>query len=281
MSSLPKILTGFREIAADYDALICDVWGVLHNGARAHEAACAALRTFRIERGKVVLLSNAPRPAKDLEGQFARFGVPTDCYDAIVTSGEAARDDLAKRTRNGRLKMLHLGPERDRGVFEGLDIECVDAEHAEIVLCTGLFQDDVETPDDYVDSLAELKARGLTMICANPDLLVQRGGELVYCAGALAGAYEEIGGNVVYYGKPHRPIYDVALAAAGNPKRPLAVGDGLITDIRGANQAGLDAVFIADGVHGEDVEPFTAEHLRDLFRTEDVSAMAAMRALVW
>ncbi len=281
MPAVPTILSGFREIAGDYDALVCDVWGVLHNGAHAFEKACAALRTFRIERGKVVLLSNAPRPAKDLEVQFARYGVPTDCYDAIVTSGEAAREDLAKRTKTGPVRMLHLGPERDRGVFEGLDVTCVEAEEAEVVLCTGLFHDDVETPDDYVDVLAHLKGRGLAMICANPDLLVQRGDELVYCAGALAKAYEDIGGNVVYYGKPYLPIYDVALAAAGNPRRPLAVGDGLITDIRGANGAGLDAVFIADGVHGEDVEPFTAEHLRDLFAKEGVHARAAMRALVW
>ena len=281
MSSPPQILTGFREIAAEYDALVCDVWGVLHNGVKAFEPACEALKTFRAERGRVVLLSNAPRPETDLKSQFAKFGVPHDCYDAIVTSGGAARADLAERAKNGRLRMYHLGPERDRGVFDGLAIDCVDATESEIVLCTGLFDDDVETPDDYSDTLEDLKARGLVMICANPDLVVQRGGVLVYCAGALAEAYEKIGGKVTYYGKPHTPIYKLTLAAAPGARRALAIGDGLKTDIRGANAAGLDALFIGNGIHGEHVEPFTPSHLNTLFASEGVSARAAMRTLVW
>ena len=281
MPSPPQILSGFREIAADYDALVCDVWGVLHNGVTAFAPACDALKTFRAQRGPVVLLSNAPRPENDLKAQFAKFGVPHDCYDAIVTSGGAARADLARRAAKGAVKMFHLGPERDKGVFEGLDVVCVEAKDAQIVLCTGLFDDDVETPDDYADVLADLKARGLEMICANPDLVVQRGGVLVYCAGALAGAYEALGGPVVYYGKPHKPIYALTLAAAPGARRVLAIGDGLKTDIRGANAAGLDALFIGDGIHGEHVEPFTAQHLSTLFASEDVSARAAMRSLAW
>ncbi len=208
MASSPRILSAFREIAYDYDALICDVWGVLHNGEHAFEGACEALKTFRARRGPVVLLSNAPRPVADLEKQFSQFGVPNDCYDAIVTSGAAARNDLEARAQKGTVRFLHLGPERDKGLYDGLDVESVDAAHAEVVLCTGLFDDNVETPDDYVDALAELKTRGLTMLCANPDLVVQRGGELIYCAGALAKAYAEIGGDVVYYGKPYKSIYD-------------------------------------------------------------------------
>ncbi len=281
MSSPPEILSGFREIAADYDALVCDVWGVLHNGVKAFEPACAALKKFRAEHGRVVLLSNAPRPEGDLEKQFEKFGVPHDCYDAIVTSGGAARADLERRTADGTLSMFHLGPERDKGVFEGLDVKCVDAKDAQIVLCTGLFDDDVETPDDYSDMLAALKARNLAMICANPDLVVQRGGILVYCAGALAESYEKIGGEVIYYGKPHTPIYRLTLEAARGAKRALAIGDGLKTDIRGANAAGLDALFIGNGIHGEHVEPFTPAHLNDLFASEGVSARAAMRSLVW
>jgi len=281
MSSSPQILSGFREIAAQYDALVCDVWGVLHNGVKAFAPACDALKRFRAEQGPVVLLSNAPRPEADLKAQFAKFGVPHDCYDAIVTSGIAARADLAGRAEKGRVRMYHLGPERDRGVFEGLAVDCVDLQDSEVALCTGLFDDDVETPDDYSDTLAEMKAHGLVMICANPDFVVQRGGVLVYCAGALAEAYEKIGGKVTYYGKPHAAIYKLTLAAAKGAKHPLAIGDGLKTDIRGANAAGLDALFIGNGIHGEHVEPFTPPHLSELFASEGVSARAAMRTLVW
>ena len=281
MNDEPQLLTHLADIAPKYDALICDIWGVLHNGATAFSAACSALKHFRERHGRVVLLTNAPRPAKDLEDQFRRFGVPLDCFDAIVTSGEAARADLARRSAAVRLAMLHLGPERDRNVFEGLNIALSDHAHAELVLCTGLYNDDHETPEDYAGLLAGLRKRDLVMLCANPDLVVQRGGQLVYCAGALAQAYEEIGGSVVYYGKPHRPIYDAAFATLKGASHMLAIGDGLHTDIRGANAAGIDALFIADGIHGEDVAEFTARHIAELFAETGVHAVAAMRALVW
>lgn len=281
MSAAPQLLTRFRDIAADYDGLICDIWGVLHNGATAFTAACDALKHFRNEHGRVVLLTNAPRPAKDLEEQFRRFGVPLDCFDAIVTSGAAARDDLARRTGNGRFSMLHLGPERDSNIFAGLDIDLSDVAQAKIVLCTGLYHDDTETPDDYRGMLNAMQTRGLVMLCANPDLVVQRGGKLVFCAGALAQAYEKIGGSVVYYGKPHRPIYDAVLSELSDARRLLAIGDGLNTDIEGANAMGIDALFIADGIHGEDVAEFTARHMAELFAEAGVHARAAMRALVW
>ena len=281
MSDEPQLLTHFSELAPEYDALVCDIWGVLHNGATAFAAACEVLKHFRDTLGRVVLLTNAPRPARDLEEQFRRYGVPLDCYDAIVTSGAAARHELARRAARAKLRMLHVGPDRDRNVFEGLHIELGDAEHAQVVLCTGLYHDDTETPDDYADMLAGLSRRGLTMICANPDLVVQRGDTLVYCAGALAEAYERVGGAVVYFGKPHQPIYDVVRAALGDAKRPLAIGDGLLTDIKGANGAGIDALFIADGIHGEDVAEFTGRHMAELFAEAGVHARAAMRALVW
>ena len=281
MENEPQLLTHFSDLAPDYDALVCDIWGVLHNGATAFAAACDALKHFRDRHGRVVLLTNAPRPARDLEEQFRRFGVPLDCFDSIVTSGAAARHELAHRAAGAKLHMLHLGPDRDRNVFEGLNIELSDAEHAQVALCTGLYHDDTETPDDYGELLAGLSRRGLTMLCANPDLVVQRGGTLVYCAGALAEAYERAGGSVVYFGKPHAPIYDVVRAALGDAKRPLAIGDGLLTDIKGANNAGIDALFIADGIHGEDVAEFTGRHMAELFEQAGVHARAAMRALVW
>ena len=278
---VPQLLSHFADIASDYDALVCDIWGVLHNGAAAHAEACAALKLFRQRHGRVVLLSNAPRPAEDLAEQFRRFGVPLDCFDAIVTSGAAARDELARRANTNSLALLHLGPERDRNVFAGLNIELVDIAHAKLVLCTGPYHDDTETPDDYREMLAALRGRGLTMICANPDLVVQRGGKLVYCAGALAQAYETIGGNVVYFGKPHPPIYDAVRAQLQGARRPLAIGDGLATDIKGANLVGIDALFVADGIHGEDVAEFTERHMAELFAAAGVTARAAMRALVW
>jgi len=281
MRDEPRLLTHFADIAPRFDSLICDIWGVLHNGATAFADACSALKHFRDRHGRVVLLTNAPRPAKDLEDQFRRFGVPLDCFDAIVTSGEAARADIAHRCEVARFALFHLGPARDRNVFEGLNVELTDQARAQLVLCTGLFNDESETPDDYADMLAGLRKRGLVMLCANPDLVVQRGGQLVYCAGALAQAYERIGGSVVYYGKPHGPIYQVALARLKGASRTLAIGDGLHTDIKGANDAGIDALFIADGIHGEDVAEFTARHIAELFAGAGVHAVAAMRALVW
>jgi HAD superfamily hydrolase (TIGR01459 family) len=283
MTDAPRPIAGLQEIAAGYDALICDVWGVLHNGARAFPAAIDALRRFRDMHGPVVLLSNAPRPVVDLLDQFETYGVPPDCYDAIVTSGAATQDDLARR---GALALFHLGPERDRGLFAGLTIDCVSPEEAALVLCTGLFDDDTETPEDYRTMLDAMARRGLAMICANPDIVVQRGGRLIYCAGALARAYEAAGGEVIYYGKPHAPIYRPVLAAAaraaGRPvRRPLAIGDGLETDIRGANRVGIDALFIADGIHGEEIGDATQSALAALFANAHVSAAAALRRLVW
>jgi len=279
---MTKIITGLREIAAGHDALVCDVWGVLHNGDKAFAPACEALKTFKNNHGPVILLTNAPRPVKDVEELFVeKYGVPLDCYDAIVTSGVATRDDLAERAKSHRLAMLHLGPERDRGIFEGLNIETVAVDKAEVVMCSGLYDDDTETPDDYAELLGTMKARDLTMICANPDWQVQRGGRLIYCAGAVANAYEKIGGEVIYYGKPKRAIYDYVRAAMKGAKSPLAIGDGLHTDIKGANAAGIAALFIADGVHGEDVTEMTERHLGELFAKAGVHATAAMRALVW
>jgi HAD superfamily hydrolase (TIGR01459 family) len=282
----PVILTGLHEIAQDYDAAFCDVWGVLHDGRSARRPAVEALRRFRKERGPVILLSNAPRPVSDVQKQFAGLGIPHDCYDAILTSGVLAHEDLARRSRKRTVKVLHIGPERDRGVFAGLPVCCVAADEAELVLCTGLFDDDTESPKDYRELLSDLCRRKRPLLCVNPDIVVQRGGQLVYCAGALAHLYEQLGGTSVYYGKPYLPIYDAArkLAAETAGRRELRVlmlGDGLETDIRGANAADLDAVFIADGIHGDDIHELTPASVEKLCSDSGVSAIAAIRALVW
>lgn len=286
MEGFPQELLGLSEIAGDYDALVCDVWGVLHDGRAAHARAVEALRRFRSAYGPVILLSNAPRPVRDLEAQFARIGVPLDCYDAIVTSGVATREALAERAQRATLPILHIGPDRDRGVFEGLPVVCVPLERADVVLCTGLFDDDVETPEDYREQLSAIKARGLVLLCANPDLVVQRGGKLVWCAGAIAREYEKMGGEAIYYGKPHRPIYDAVSKAANSAAgrsivNPLAIGDGLETDIAGANGVGFDALFIADGIHGENLKEFSQDAAKRLFDAHHVRAKAVMRSLVW
>ena len=289
---LPRLISGLSEIAAGHDALICDVWGVVHDGQRHHPAAAEALTRFREKHGPVVLLTNAPRVPADVAAQCASYGLPSDCYDAIVSSGGAAREELARRSagasagagatnKNGTLPLHYIGPDRDLAMIAGLDIRRASIEEAQVALAIGLRDDMTETPAMYAGELEAMRARGLVMLCANPDLVVHRGERLVYCAGSLAKAYEALGGVVIYYGKPHRPIYDSALAAAGNPKRPLAVGDGLLTDIRGANAAGLEALFIADGVHGEETRPYTGEHIQALFTRFGAKASAVTRALKW
>ena len=287
MAGIP-ILSGLSEIAQRYDALFCDIWGVLHNGREAYAGAVEALNRFRAERGPAILLTNAPRPITDIEEHLRKVGVPLDCYDAIISSGAAAREDLEWRLRSAKipLPIFHMGPERDRGVFDGLAVECVDIAKAEIVVCTGLFDDDIETPDDYEPDLRRLAERNLPMLCANPDIVVQRGDQLIWCAGALAEAYEKLGGDVTYYGKPHPPIYEAAFRTAqkvaGRPiSKPLAIGDGADTDIKGANGAGIDAVFVAQGVHAAQLGDLTAEGLAQLFAVPEAHPKAAMRTLVW
>lgn len=280
--SPPRLIAGLGEIARDHDALICDIWGVVHDGHAPFVEAAEALRRFRKAHGKVILLSNAPRPPGSVEEQFRRIGVATDFYDAIVTSGGAAREDLAAHAkREPSFSLYYIGPEQDAGLLNGLDVVRAGIGEADVALCVGLADDLTETPDDYSDILAAMRAKNLTMLCANPDLKVYRGSQLCWCAGALAQAYEAIGGPVTYYGKPYPAIYDVALKAAGHPSRALAIGDALVTDLKGAKAAGLAALFIADGLHGEEIEPYTPEHLTEMFDAANVEAKAAMRALRW
>ncbi len=216
----PRLIAGLSEIARDHDALICDIWGVVHDGHAPFPEAAEALRRFRGEQGPVVLLSNAPRPPGSVEDQFRRIGVATDFYDAIVTSGGAAREDLAARARqNAGLSLYYIGPEQDTGLLDGIAVSRVGIDKADVALCVGLADDLTETPDDYSDILAAMRAKNLTMLCANPDLKVYRGSQLCWCAGALAQAYDAIGGPVMYYGKPYPAIYDSALKAAGDPPR--------------------------------------------------------------
>jgi HAD superfamily hydrolase (TIGR01459 family) len=285
MSTTPIcLISGLSEIASDYDALICDVWGVVHDGHHAHEAACDALRRFR-ERGPVVLLTNAPRVPSAVEEQFEGLKVPKDCYDVIVSSGGAARAEMARRAQSKTLPFHYIGTDRDVSIFDGLDARIVPLDAADVVLLTGMRDDDHDVPADYAAELAQIKAKGLTVLCANPDLVVHRGKRLYWCAGAVAKDYTALGGEVIYYGKPHRPVYDMAraeiAARAPSASRFLCIGDGMPTDIKGANEEGLDVLFIADGIHGEDVEPYTPEHVTALLASGGTHGKHVLRALRW
>ncbi|MBW3097103.1 TIGR01459 family HAD-type hydrolase [Pseudohoeflea coraliihabitans] len=251
---MPRKIDRLDEIASAFDVLLCDVWGVVHNGINPFPQAIEALVAARRAGKTVVMITNSPRPAEGVIGQFAAIGVDAEAWDDIVTSGDVTRSLVENAPR----KLFYIGPERDRALVDGLDVELVDEDQAEAVLCTGPFHDETETPDDYAAMLSRFKARDLPFYCANPDQVVERGERIIYCAGALGSAYEAIGGVTRIAGKPHRPIYDEAIrrveALRGETAkaRMLAVGDGMGTDIRGAVDAGLDALFIARGIHAAD-----------------------------
>jgi HAD superfamily hydrolase (TIGR01459 family) len=284
MSDSPTRIDGLSTIAGGYRALLCDVWGVVHNGVRAFPATLEALSRFRAETGgTVILVTNAPRPAAAVADQLVGLRVPDDAWDSIVTSGDVTRAAVAARPG---ASVYHLGPDRDLGFYEGLDVVLVPAEEAELINCTGLFDDDVEGPEDYREMLAGFIGRGLPMVCANPDVVVERGDRLVYCAGALAKLYEELGGSVLLSGKPHPPIYDAAMEHAGltDRRQVLAVGDGLYTDIRGACDAGIDALFISGGIHSEDFGPVLdpdPARIQARLDAEGLSITAYMPVLTW
>jgi HAD superfamily hydrolase (TIGR01459 family) len=277
------VLTSIAGLAPSREVWLTDIWGVIHNGVAPFAPACEATTKFRLAGGTVILLSNAPRPASSVVTQLDRLGVPRFAWDAILTSGDAARALVGAYAGK---RVFHLGPERDLSLYDDLGVTLVGAADADAVSCTGLFDDEIETADDYAPLLAELAARELPMICANPDLTVERGDQIVYCAGALAAAYEAKGGRVAYAGKPYLPIYDMAFAMIAKLKekpvareRILCIGDGLHTDIKGAAAAGLDSVFIASGVHAP--AGVTAETVARLFPSRDERPVAAMPALAW
>jgi HAD superfamily hydrolase (TIGR01459 family) len=247
-----------EQLTADYRAVLCDVWGVIHNGVRAFDDACAALAAAR-ERGlAVILITNSPRPNDEVSVQLAALGVPRHCWDRMVTSGDVTRDLIAQGPR----KVLHIGPDRDLGLYEGLDVELVEEFEASGAVCTGLVDDETEVPDDYIELLRRLRARNLPFICANPDIVVERGDRLVWCAGAIAREYGTLGGRTLIAGKPHHPIYDRALREAGallgddvSPAQALAIGDGVLTDVKGAAGAGIDVLYISAGIHAGEYGP--------------------------
>lgn len=289
------VISGLSEIAGRYDAIFCDVWGVLIDGRRCFPEAAEALRRFRATGRYVTLITNASRPDAEVRRQLLDLGLPSDCFDDLVSAGELTLREIVARAGQA---CHHLGPPRDNGLFDeagrrlGAPVRLASPEAADYVVCTGLLDERCEKPEDYDPSLTAMAARGLDMLCANPDIVVGHGDELVYCAGALAERYARLGGNVLMYGKPHSPIYAAARdrltkpgAAGEEEPRILAIGDGARTDLAGAGRAGLDCLFIVEGVHGGDLltpqGTIDAAGLASLAHDAGVRPVAAMRRLFW
>lgn len=261
---MTRIIQSFAEISQPYRAVFCDLWGCLHNGREPFPAAVAALQAFRAQGGVVLLLTNAPRPKPSVVSQLNSLGVPADCYDEVVSSGDAAQYALITGAVGRRV--YHIGPQKDLSFFHEVagdlqatlaaqeKITLVPLAQAEGIACTGLVDDHSETPDDYRAILLQAKVNGLKLLCANPDLVVDLGERRVYCAGAIAQAYDEMGGQSLYFGKPHPPVYDLARRrlAAINPlisqDEILCIGDGINTDVQGGQSEGLDTLFITGGL---------------------------------
>ena len=287
---MTRILQSLSEIANDYDVLFCDLWGCVHNGIRAYPEAIAALQAFRQGSGKVCLLTNAPRPAAQVEASFDRLGIPRDAWDVIVTSGDAAQDALFAGAVGRRV--WHIGPAKDDAFFDAPAawadapaIARVPLDEAEGIVCTGPFDETTDTPEDYRGQLMLARQRGLKLLCANPDIVVDLGDRRIYCAGAIAEFYQQLGGESLYFGKPHPPIYDLArrLLNLREGARILVIGDGIRTDIAGAVGEGLDAVFITGGLAAEelgaDVENPDPALLRDWLAAIQLDPTFAMGRL--
>lgn len=261
-----RIIRSLDEIATQYDVLFCDLWGCVHNGHEPYPAAIAALQRFRQGGGQVVLMTNAPRPSQFVIEQIERMGVPADAWDIVVSSGDAAQDAMLAGAV-GR-KVWAISPEKDNGFFEDIPAEWQDApaiekvslEEAEGIVCTGPFDEDTDHPHDYKARLLLAREKGLKLLCANPDIVVDMGERRIYCAGAIAEHYTELGGESLYFGKPHPPIYDLARRRLNirDDARVLAIGDGINTDVLGGEDEGIDSIFVTGGLafdqFGPDIE---------------------------
>jgi HAD superfamily hydrolase (TIGR01459 family) len=287
---LPPVVAALAPFASRYEVFLCDVWGVVHNGIAAFPAASEALTRARAAGVTVIMVSNAPRPGAVVRKQIARYGVPDSAYDEVIASGDVTRAELAARPG---ARVFHIGAERDLANYEGLDVTLVDLDHADLVVCTGPFHDDTETPDDYRELMARIKARDLLLICANPDVVVERGNRLIWCAGALAAVYDELGGKTIYAGKPHAPIYRLCFARAAALRgrevprsHVLAIGDGLKTDLLGAARQEIDCLFVTRGIHAADLGlddkgGIDRDKLARAFAEAGATPVAVMHELIW
>jgi HAD superfamily hydrolase (TIGR01459 family) len=257
MTSL-RFIERLRDLVDGVEVILSDIWGVVHNGLESFPEACEALHACRQRGATVILITNAPRPADSVQRQLRKLGVADETYDAIVSSGDLTRSFVADHPGK---KMFWIGPERDSSIHRGLDAVMAPLEQADYIVCTGLFDDETESAEDYRAMMLQAREHKLPLICANPDIVVERGDRLIYCAGAIAELYRELGGEAIFYGKPHRPIYERAMALAterrGQPTsldRVLAIGDSVRTDLTGAHGFGIDCLFLTRGIHSEEFE---------------------------
>lgn len=282
---MTQVIDSIDAITDRYEAILCDLWGVVHNGRTPYAEAVAALQRVRASGKAVILLTNVPKPRWSIPPQLDRLGVPRDAWDVIVTSGDAIRAELQARAPG---PMFKIGPgDYDKPLWEGLGLAEAPLPQAAFIGISGLNRDD-ETPADYAAILRDAKARDLELLCANPDIVVKYGDKLIWCAGAIARDYEAMGGRVVMAGKPFAPIYELAyrelaeLGRTAEKSRILAIGDGLPTDIAGANAQGLDVVFVASGMHGEALwtnGTLDADKVELALDEEGVRATYSMKAL--
>ncbi len=255
MADSPDIIGSLGDLSGAYSAILCDVWGVIHNGEWHFPAAAEALAAARSAKVPVVLITNSPRRNADVVAQMNAIGVPAAAYDRVVTSGDVTRDLIAEGPR----KIFHIGADRDFTLYDGLDVDLVEEFEASGVVCTGLFDDEVETPEDYAELLRRLRARNLPFVCANPDIVVERGERMIWCAGALARDYAQLGGRTLIAGKPYAPVYDAAMRELAlllgrdvERSEVLAIGDGMLTDVKGAADNGIDVLYVSGGIHARD-----------------------------
>lgn len=282
-------ISGLSELADGYGAIICDIWGVIHDGHQAFAPACEALIRYRERGHPVLLLSNAPRPHPSVRAMLERLSVPDAAYDAILTSGDMTRSYLESQPG---ARVFHLGPDRDLPLYDALDVVLVPVEQADLIVCTGPFNDETEVAGDYRERCHEWSARRLPMLCANPDIVVERGPRLIPCAGAIAALYSAQGGKVSYFGKPYSEAYRQAVSLLGmigtnrrcQPAPILAIGDAIATDLKGAALNRIDALFIAGGIHAAlagkpgDID---MKALEAAFAAADVAPRAVIWRLSW
>ncbi len=294
---MTRLVRGLADLASGYKVILSDVWGVVHNGLVAFERATEALGRFRAGGGMVALMTNSPNPSRFVEAQLARLGVTQKAYDAIVSSGDVTVSLLVERAGAG---LFHLGPPNETALFEevlalsGKAPRVVPLKQANFVLCTGLADPWHETPADYDAILGPMRARNLELICANPDIVVEDGGKLFYCAGAIAERYAGAGGKVIQAGKPFAPIFARALELAGRAANAaidrsevLVIGDAMRTDIKGAHDQGFDSLFVTSGIHrtelhiGAQGAAFDAAAFRRFMDAADFAPTATIPELVW
>ncbi|MCZ2328981.1 TIGR01459 family HAD-type hydrolase [Bartonella sp. F02] len=277
-------LTNIDIIMDDYDAVFCDVWGVVHDGVHTFEAALKALQKIKKAGKSVIFITNSPRLRQDVATQLDTMRINPDYYDAIVTSGDVTRDLISAAPR----QIFFIGPHHDVALFEGLDCEFVEEREATAVVCSGFLEEYDATPQAYEEMFRRIQARNLPFICANPDIVVHFGDREFWCAGALARLYQQLGGEVRIAGKPHAPIYECAfeklteICGSVDKNRILAIGDSLLTDVKGAIHFGIDVLYITSGIHRHDCMKngiLNKEALHSLFDHYGYKPQAVMWAL--